>query len=209
VPTYVRLPSAASATVYRVNGHSPLGSSASISAAASTKQIDGVTYAAIADDEHMTSYEYGTGIAPTTYATPPSNTTLIWATATTIDRLVVWCGPAWQSSGALVDFDVQTYDGADWTTRKTVTKPSPDSFLFGTAATNAGCFVETYWDEQWIFDIGFDTPVSCRGVRLDVREASYGGEPLAASGFGQGAAVEAYRIQEVSVTDANRYALVG
>ena len=56
--------------MYRINGHSPRGTGTRISSAATTKQIDGVTYAAIADDAYMTDYGAGTGIAPTTYATP-------------------------------------------------------------------------------------------------------------------------------------------
>lgn len=205
VPMYVRLSTAGNASVYRINGHSPLGTGTSVSPSATTKEIDGVAYAAIADGAYMTYYDTD-GIAPPSQATPPSDTTLIWANETTIERVLVWCGPAWQVSGALIDFDVQTYNGSTWTTRKTVTKPHPEFFYFGTDSTNAGTFIETYWDEQWIFDVELDAAVSCQGVRLNVREASYGGEPVSAPDFGQGSAAQGYRIQEVAVTDVNRYA---
>lgn len=159
----------------------------------------------------MFRYDIGWGIAPSGaggYAIPPGNATLIWAADSLIERVMVWCGPNWQNSGAPTDFDIQTYNGSTWTTRKTVTRPMPDYFYFGTSGQQEGCFVETYWDEQWVFDVEFDSAVSCRGVRLNIRSASYGGEPLSASGFGQGCATQAYRIQEIAVTDVNRYAVV-
>lgn len=211
LPTYVELPVGAVATVYRINGHSPLGTGTSISSAATTKQIDGVTYTEIADGTYMFRYDIGWGIAPSGaggYAIPPGNATLIWAADSLIERVMVWGGPNWQNSGAPTDFDIQTYNGSTWTTRKTVTRPMPDYFYFGTSGQQEGCFVETYWDEQWVFDVEFDSAVSCRGVRLNIRSASYGGEPLSASGFGQGCATQAYRIQEIAVTDVNRYAVV-
>ena len=216
VPAYVRLPVGASLSVYRINGWSPLGTTASVSPDATTKQIDGVTYAVIADDAFQTNYGAGTGSSPDEahgwYATPPSNTTLIWPADTTIERVIVWCGPAFQLSGTLIDFDIETYNGSTWTTRKTVTKQTPVWFDFGSDGTTSGCFQETYWDEQWIFDVELDSPIACQGVRLNVREASYGGEPLSVAliangaGGGQGTSVQAYRVQEIAVVDANRYA---
>ena len=211
VPSYVRLPVGATVTVYRVNGHSPLGLTASVSPSATTKQIDGATWNVIADDGYLTSYGPQTGAAPGVgRSAVPGNTTLIWVGDRTIERVVIWC-EAWQPHGTLIDFDVQTYDGVGWTTRKTVTKPDPPWFSFRTDDTTQACFEETFWDEQWIFDVELDTPVSCSGVRLNVRQASYGGEPLPdneiadGQGGGQGDSVQGYRLQEIAVVDANRY----
>jgi len=215
IPAYVRLPAGVSVTVYRVNGWSPLGVGGSVSPAATTKEIDGVTYDVIADDEFITNYSTGAGIAPPgvalegPYATTPGTDTLVWEEEAHIERVVVWCGSAWQASGTLIDFDVETYDGAEWTVRKTVTKSDPPWFYFGSGDENAGCFVETYWDEQWIFDVELDEAVDCFGVRLNVRQAAYGGEPLPCPvdpwQHGQGTPVEAYKIQEIAVVDSNRY----
>jgi hypothetical protein len=169
----------------------------------------------LADGGYLTLYANGTGIAPGgvdlggPYGETPGTTTLTWPDPLQIERVIVWCGSAWQAAGTLIDFDVQTYNGSTWDTRKTITKPSPDWFYFGSDERNSGCFVETYWDEQWIFDVELDQAVSCLGVRLNVREASYGGEPLACPlpwEFGQGTPTEAYKIQEVAVVDAVRYA---
>jgi hypothetical protein len=203
VPAYVELPVGAQAGVYRINDWAP-GLGGGFSSAGTTKEIDGVSYPVIANDAFMTDYGAGTGIAPTTFATPPSVTRVLFPTSRTVERVIVWCGPTWQSAGTLVSFDVQTTtDGTNWTTRRTITKPTPDYFEFGTDETNSGCFLETYWDEQWIFDIKLPNPVTCTGVRLNVTEASFGGEPLSdttyGAAFGQGTAVQAYKIEEIGI----------
>lgn len=204
IPMYVRLPPGAQAGVYRINDWPPLQGISSFSSAGTTKEIDGVSYPVIANDAFMTNYGAGVGIAPTTWATPPSVTRILFPSSRTVDRVIVWCGPAWQPSGTLVTFDVQTTtDGTNWITRRTIAKPALSFFEFGTDSTNAGCFLETFWDEQWIFDVKLPNPILCTGVRLNVTAASYGGEPLSDSTygtqFGQGNNVQSYRIQEIGI----------
>ncbi len=110
-----------------------------------------------------------TAISPNT---PPDTAVLMWPQTTRVDRVVVW-------GLYLIDFDVQTtVDGTTWVTQATVTKTSNTSFQHGTGADNAGCERETYWDEQWIFDVPFPNgPMTCKGVRLYVRATAYGSEP--------------------------------
>jgi hypothetical protein len=206
VPAYVELPVGAQAGVYQINDWPPLQglSGGGFSSAGTTKEIDGVSYPVIADGAFMSNYASGTGIAPTTYATPPSVARVLFATSRMVERVIVWCGPAWQQSGTLITFDVQTTtDGTNWTTRRTISKPPLSYFEFGTSSTNAGCFLETYWDEQWVFDVKLSTPVACTGVRLNVTEASYGGEPLSdttyGTAFGQGNSVQGYRLEEIGI----------
>jgi hypothetical protein len=204
VPMYVELPVGAQAGVHHVNDWLPQGIGGSFSSAGTTKEIDGVSYPVIANDAFMTNYGSGTGIAPTTYATPPSVTRVLFPTSRTVERVIVWCGPSWQQSGTLMTFDVQTTtDGTNWTTRRTITKPTPDYFEFGTDSSQSGCFLETFWDEQWIFDVKLSTPVACTGVRLNVTAASYGGEPLSTTtygtAFGQGNSVQGYRLEEIGI----------
>jgi hypothetical protein len=213
IPTYVRLPSGASASVYRVNGHSPLGNGASISPASTTKQLGGVTYALLADDAYMTGYGPNWGIAPdglNVAEDVPSDLTLVWSGNRTIERVIIWCGPSWQSAGTIIKADVQTFDGSQWITRKQINKPTPPWFYFGSDGFNSWCVVETYWDEQWIHDVELDSPISCQGVRINVTEASYGGEPVPCPTdpwhWGGGHPDQGWKIQEVAVVDSNRYA---
>ena len=199
VPSYLELPVGAQASVYRISDWLPVGVGGSVSPTATTKEIDGVSYPVIADDAYMTNYGSGVGIAPTTWATPPSVTRVLWSSTRTIQRVIVWAGPAWQVSGTLIAFDVQTTsDGSNWTTRASVSRPPLSYTNFGSNDNIQACFVETFWDEQWIFDVALPNPVTCTGIRLNVSSASYGGEPLASSGFGQGNNVQGYRIEEMS-----------
>jgi hypothetical protein len=203
VPAYVELPVGAQAGVYRINDWAP-GLGGGFSSAGTTKEIDGVSYPVIANDAFMTNYGANTGIAPATYATPPSVTRVLFPTSRTVERVLVWAGPCWQFGGSLITFDVQTTtDGTNWTTRRTIEKPPLSYFEFGTDETQQGCFLETFWDEQWVFDVKLPAPVACTGVRLNVTEASYGGEPLSdatyGTAFGQGLPVEGYRIEEIGI----------
>jgi hypothetical protein len=52
-----------------------------------------------------------------------------------------------------------------------VTRATPDSFIHG--SVDAGTQRETYWDEQWIEDVKLDAPITCKGVRVYVRGATY------------------------------------
>jgi hypothetical protein len=215
IPTYVRLPATASASVYKINGWSPLGNSASVSPEATTKTMDGDSYPVIADNGWMTDYVNNVGIAPTEaqggWMNVPSTIEFAWDAPRNIDRVVIWCTPPFKWAGALTQFTVDTYDGADWTTRRTIDKGELPWIEFGSDTQNAGAFVETFWDEQWIFDVELPAPVTCEAVRVNVTGASYGGEPLPVvengpDKRGEGNSVQCYRIEEIAVVDSNRYA---
>jgi hypothetical protein len=132
----------------------------------------------------------------------PSTLTASWETGARFDRVIIWCGQALNNQSVLVDFDVQTSnDGQSWTTRATVTRPAPTTYLHGTNYWNTGCRWETFWDEQWIFDVPLAAPVTAKHLRLNVRSTSYGGEPTAETvadgGLGDGA--QRVFIQEVAL----------
>ncbi len=184
VPTYLRLPAGASATGYRFGDWPAVGSAQPSSGRRAKVTGTGAGAAGISNDVHMRSYShaawgyFGVGVArPAT--SMPDTVTLSWPTAARADRVVIWCGMAWQSGSSLLDFDVQTSpDGVTWTTQATVTKTDATSFLFGTNSENTWCTRETYWDEQWIYDVPFSGgPVAFRHLRLVVRSTSFGGEP--------------------------------
>ncbi len=92
----------------------------------------------------------------------------------TVNRVVLWCQTPWHQFGTLTDFDIQTYDGATWTTRYTFNSTANfKSFPFIGVEK---CVYETYWDDQFIFNVRLPTPVTnCQGVRLYVRHTSWGG----------------------------------
>lgn len=202
LPTYVRLPAGASVSVYTCNdwpsgtNRQSSGVVSNVAAGAAVRPLQAV------DGSWVTVYDAkdielskGSGSLPDTY-------TVTWPTGVRLDRVLIWCGSAWQSQSTLVDFDVQTSsDGATWTTRATVTKTDCVSFMHGSSANGPGCAMETYWDEQWVFDVKLPAPVTAKAVRLYVRAISYGGEPDAAAVAvgGQGDASPRLSLQQVVV----------
>ncbi len=205
-PTYVRLPVGVNAWVYSVKdwGHTPL---VSISAAKSSATLGALGAAQIADDQFLGDYTGGPGSVGVTFSSvdPPDSAEVKFGQDIELHRVIVFCGPAWQEMPGLVDYDVDTWDGATWTTQETVVNTDNTSFWHGSAFTNAGCQRETFWPERWIEDIGLASPVTCKGVRVYVRETTSGGEPDADcvefNGYllGQGITPCPLAIQEVSV----------
>ena len=202
IPTYVRLPEDVTVEVYAVLDWPP-GGQVSLSAEATTATVGGTSASEIADDEFMTNYGAGAGIyiSPNGY---PEAAVLQWDEPRWIDKVVVFCGPVWQGASALLDFDVETTtDGTDWTVQATVTKTA-SSVHFGTDGTNAGAKVETFWDEQWIFPVGLGGAHLVTGIRVTVRETSYGGEPTfqAIDAGGQGSFTQHIALEEVMALEA-------
>lgn len=181
VPSYLRVPNGVNVSVYSCNDWPKIktaGQGLSASSLVHHATVGTVNTPIPVDGGFITAYN---GTNPGVYAPSdalPENATMSWENAVRADRLIIWSGSAWQNQTALVDFDVQTTtDGTNWVTQRTVTKPTPTSFLFGTDGTAAGCQRETFWDEQWVFDVKLPIPVRAKGIRLVVRATSFGGAP--------------------------------
>ncbi len=101
---------------------------------------------------------------------------LAWVTFTSqpLNRFIVWSSVPWHDLSTIIDFDLQTYDGATWTTRKTWTRTNYASFAF-TGVDR--CTSEAFWDAQSVFDYISPVSITCQGVRLYVRQVSYGTYP--------------------------------
>ncbi len=197
-PSYLRLPAGVTASVYSVNDWGPTPNPP-ISAAA-TATVGGVAATAVNDYGFMTSY-IGSLTNPGVFyssASLPDTCQLIWGQNVTVDRVVIWCGQ-WQSTPALVDFDVDTWDGATWTTRVTKTRTDQVSFAWAGDGNTTGCSRETWAPDVWVEDIALPSPVSALGVRINVRALTYGGEPdgAATAAGGQGMVTPKLAIQEM------------
>lgn len=204
IPSYLRLPAGVSVTVARCMDWPTATAGWVSSAAANAPAIAGTIAPAqyLVDNSWMFQYSQSPTADGVAYGTTmPDTVTLTWPTATRTDRVILWCG-VWQNMAGLVDFDVQTsVDGTTWVTQTTVTKTTPSSFVHGSDSNGVGCQRETYWDEQWIFDVKLPAPVTCKAVRLNVRATSYGGEPDSAcvTAGGQGNTIQCISLQEVAV----------
>lgn len=194
IPTYVRLPAGVTATVHQVNDWGT-------SVPPSISSYGTATDSHMNDDQLMTSYSPLTGI----YTSPnllPDTAQIMFLASSTFQRVVIFCGGTWQNLSALTTFTVDTWDGASWTTQKTVDVSSGcASFQHGTSSSSDGCKQETYWPEQWIFDVKFAAPVTVLGVRVNATAGSYGGEPdsAAKAAGGQGANAPKITLQEMMV----------
>lgn len=183
-PTYVRLPAGVNAWVYSVRDWGP-SPNVSVSATKQSSYIGSDSAAAVADDNFMGVYEGSDQSAGIAFSSAglPDTATVRFAADKEVERVIITCGPCYQWMGGLVDFDVLSLDsdGVTWNLEETVTRVSPTSFQHASSAVNAGCLRETYWDEEWIFDVPLSVPVTTKGIQLYVRETSYGGGPDAAS----------------------------
>ncbi len=192
VPFYVRLPAGATVEPYGINGVTIASLATNLALTASSKLIGGQERPEIADGLFMSRYtgNYGSPgevFSPAaTLQSPsgihtylPDSAELVWDEDVEVGTLAVWCPPAWQYGTALLNFDIETtLDGVTWDTQKTVdVSASAETFRFGSGGSNAACTIETYWGEQCTFLETLSPSVVCRGVRINVSETSYGGQP--------------------------------
>lgn len=211
IPTYVRIPAGVTLAVFSCNDWPPLVRTGWANGAHGYNvSATGTVSPATAVTDGQWIYQYGSLPNGVGYGTTmPDTETITWPTATRLDRVLIWAGFAWQSDSTLADFDVQTsVDGTTWITQATVTKTNVTSFQFGSDANGTGCQRETYWDDQYVFDVKLPAPVTCKAVRLNVRATSYGGEPDAAclTTGGQGNSAQYITLQEViPICDDNAY----
>lgn len=204
VPTYVRLPAADTAvSVYRCNDW-PTVEQAEAWRSQSHRAV------ATVEDEHAPAAsdggwlrDFGSGEgAFVQTGTAPASLVLRFDAAVRVDRLLIWAGAPHGIWSTLLDFDVDVSadNGSTWDTAATVTRTA-SSIAHGSDGTGVGCTRETWWDEQWIFDVPLDEPRVCDALRVNVRATSYGGEPDAAcvAGIGDGDSDQRITIQEAAV----------
>ncbi len=207
IPTYVRLPAGVLSYVDHVNDWDS-SVPGSVSAYGKGKLHAGtVPNTDILDNTYQRTYGGGGADGSVSSLQDlPDTAQIVWNSTVDVDRVIIIGTSPWQPYSGLIDFDIQTTtNGTDWTTRATVTKDTPTAFIHPTSFQNVGCTYETYHGEQWIYDVPLPATYSCTGVRLYVRETTYGGEPIGAidaAGFGQGNSGQHMCLQEILVPSA-------
>lgn len=203
-PTYLRLPVGVSVVPYTVSDWPKLSTNGQGSSSSPFAEVSGSganNFSSVNDNAWMPWY--GSGVGLYQGGSLPDTLTMKWPSGVRADRVIIWNAMSWQLGSSFVDFDVQiSNNGTTWTTVATVTKPTPSSILFGTGSGNVWCTRETYWDEQWIFDVKFPGgPVVAKYIRVNVRDTSYGGEPdlISVQNGGQGDFNGRISVQEIAV----------
>lgn len=202
-PIYVRLPAGTSVYVSDCCGWGATPDP-SVSAYGLGKMSGATATPGLGDNAFLTSYLGASGYNVSASALPDT-AEVIFNSLIDVDNVVVFAASPWQLYSTLVDFDIQTTtDGSTWTTRATVTKATPSAFPHATSSEGVACTYETWWDEQWIFPVDLGATYSTKGIRVNVRATSYGGEPTAAAatGLGQGYGSQRIVLQEIMVPSA-------
>lgn len=209
VPTYLRLPAGVTVSVssfYDGTQDWEATPNPSVSRAATTATLGGVSSPAIADDQWMTAYTGTTNSPGIVYSSivVPDTAVLLFPSTISVDRVVIFNGPPNQSTSGLTKFTVDTTadGGSTWITQQTVDISSQSvSAQFGTTQNNTGCGYETFASMQHIFPVSFASPVSCNGVRISASATTYGGSPDSQSWHTSSASANEQRVnlQEIMV----------
>lgn len=120
----------------------------------------------------------GTGTGYTfqqTSQTFPQTYAFELAAPQTVGRINIFCPPVWQVFfSTLVDFDVDVYDGASWTTVYTGTPPAEmTTSAFVSNSAGANTTVDQWYQPPIAWDIQFYNQTVTH-VRVVVRDVSYG-----------------------------------
>jgi hypothetical protein len=113
-----------------------------------------------------------------TSGTFPIHLMLSWNSPHRVKRAVIYFAPPWHQSSAPVRFRFETLNsgrGETWTTRFGYHNGTAKSEPFTDTVT--GCTRETFYDENWVFNIVMPHAVSTRAVRITVLETTFGGSP--------------------------------
>ena len=110
-----------------------------------------------------------------------------WPTAQQVSRVQIFFAPPWQYRGTPKQFRVDTWNGSSWVTQYSFADDTMTSDVWISPDLWLG-LRETWWKEQWVWDIPFSSTVSTVAVRLVIVEGGYGGEPdeVSMTNMGQG-----------------------
>lgn len=171
LPTYVRCPSGVTLTVSQEWGVEVVRgqlstATASTGATTAARAIDGVTY----------NGTPGTSTNEWVSTSPVSTWQTNFPRTSRINRVSVLCAQPINDQCTLLDFDIQVLQSGVWNTIATFTEPTGQKMWASYKAAGA-CFVDSWWSvrNQWSYRPA--APVSCDGVRINARAASYGASP--------------------------------
>jgi len=117
-----------------------------------------------------------------------------WNSTRSIARVILIQAAPWQSQSAVVSGSVAARIDGVWTNIGLIGEPAtwinqstPDGWSYN--AQPIPGFVQTYWEEKWVWQVLLSDPVECDAIQVVCHEASNGGEPQGVpslSEYGQG-----------------------
>ena len=187
VPTYVRLTAGATLELDKLDwAENPLRTTeavptATAGATAKLAMLKNATYdnSYYAENGSVSHAEFPW------YVEAPSNTevTVPFDREWKIDTVLVVCPPPWQNLGTLLAFDVYTKDAgaSTYTMRASIDRPAPLIKSFASSERTFACSLESFYDDKRIFIVPLGAEYLTGGIRLQIRDATYGGNPTLAT----------------------------
>lgn len=180
LPKYIRVPAGATCVPADVNGGRDVYTAQQSTAVSSSRSS--ATYAQYAADGDFASTPFRANDSEGTNGTWE----LAFTNPTRFDRVIVSCPFPWQEDSAMLDFDLQYWNGSSWVTIGTRTE-NTNTFNWTSGKPANACYVDSYWTRRniWMFELS--TPITASKIRIFARTCSYGGEPTpeARTGGGQ------------------------
>ena len=104
---------------------------------------------------------------------PPSWFQVDLPTDTRLDTVVVHCPEPWQHDSSLLNFDVQTWDGAAWVTQASVSEPAA-TYQWTSTKSCGACFTDSYYSRRHVWVVRFAV-VATTKLRVYATDYTYGG----------------------------------
>ena len=91
--------------------------------------------------------------------------------AQSVTDVIIYAGVPWQYMGTLLDYDLQYWNGSDWTTIQHVSEPTN---TFPVYTPTVRCTADSFFSDRWIFPHHF-APVVTSKLRILVNDVTWGG----------------------------------
>lgn len=110
-----------------------------------------------------------------------------WTVAQNVSRVLLFFAPPWQYRGTPKRFRIDYWNGSAWVTQYSHNDTAMTSYPW-VSPDYWDSLRETWWKEQWVWDVPFTTTVNTIAIRLVIEEGGYGGEPdeVSKTDLGQG-----------------------
>lgn len=180
LPKYIRLPAGVTCVPADVNGGRDVY----------TAQQSRATSSSIKDLTSEAQNAANGDFASTVFRANDSEGTngtweLAFTNPTRFDRVIVSCPFPWQEDSAMLDFDLQYWNGSSWVTIGTRTE-NTNTFNWTSGKPANACYVDSYWTRRNIWRFDLSVPITATKIRIFARTCSYGGEGTAECRTGGG-----------------------
>jgi hypothetical protein len=179
LPVYLRLPSGAAAVPVVVDYGLEVAVAQSAAASSATAYAGSLPSSALDGDATETNTFHGADSE-----TLPTWWQVDFPRTTRFDTVVVQCPPPWQQGSALLDFDIQTWNGSSWVAWASDSEPTT-TLAWTSSVPVGGNYVDSFYSRRCVFKFKGTTAATTK-LRVYVRDTTYGGGATLATTNGAG-----------------------